>query len=417
MSNGSLRRAATVTVLVGLALSAGACGGGGGGGSDTVTVGFELPLSGNFSANGHNEQNGFELGLQDFGRTVNGHKIHVKYVDTHADPATALTDARSLVQTNHIDVFEGPLAANEIGAVTPFMGQQGIPVDDLSFCSSQQYTDYNKFANGMSSGWGCDQPALAGGEWAAKVKHWKHVVTVGQDFSFGWEVVGGFAAAFKDGGGVVDKYIWVPNNATDLSAYVSQIPKDVDAVYAEMSGALAVKFTKLYQSYGLKSKVPLLGITQVTDYSVLPSESEQAITGIYTDAQYCDGISSKANQKFVTEYKAKYHTYPGYYSDAGYVKAQILVSALKAVHGDASDHKALAKAMRAVQIQAPRGPVEISTATWSPIQSNYICQVKKVDGELRNVPIKTYPRMQPWGPLTKQAWLAHYKHDSSGRPG
>ncbi|MBO0828495.1 MAG: penicillin-binding protein activator, partial [Streptosporangiales bacterium] len=317
MSNRLRRRAITAAAVLTLGVAASACGGGGGGGSDSVSVGFELPLSGNFSANGHNEQNGFELGLHDFGRSVNGHKINVKYVDTHADPATALTDARNLIQTDHIDVFEGPLAANEIGAVTPFVGQQGVPVDDLSFCSSQQYTDYNKFGNGITSGWGCDQPALAGGEWAAKEKHWKHIVAVGQDFSFGWEVVGGFAAGFKQNGGTIDKYIWVPNNATDLSAYMSQIPKNTDAVYAEMSGALAVKFTKLYESYGLKSKVPLLGITQLTDYSVLPSESASAINGVYTDAQYCDGISTSANQKFTSEYKAKYHTYPGYYSDAG----------------------------------------------------------------------------------------------------
>src|SRR6516225_4818587 len=61
-----------------------ACGGGGGGGSSgnsaPVKVGYLVPLSGNFASNGKNEENGFELGLKDFGSTVNGHKIQVTYL-------------------------------------------------------------------------------------------------------------------------------------------------------------------------------------------------------------------------------------------------------------------------------------------------------------------------------------------------
>jgi hypothetical protein len=73
--------------------------------------------------------------------------------------------------------------------------------------------------------------------------------------------------------------------------------------------------------------------------------------------------------------------------------------------------------MRSTQIVAARGPVKLSgPPAYSPIQNVYICEVKSVNGELRNVPIKTYTNVQPWGPLAQQAWIDEYKHDSAGRP-
>ena len=76
------------------ALVVAACGGGGeSGNKDTspIKVGFLLPLTGTFASNGRNEQNGFNLGLKDFGDTVNGRKIQVSYLDTQADPNVALS--------------------------------------------------------------------------------------------------------------------------------------------------------------------------------------------------------------------------------------------------------------------------------------------------------------------------------------
>ncbi len=229
-------------------------------------------------------------------------------------------------------------------------------------------------------------------------------------------MAGGFKTAFESLGGTINRLIWVPLNATDVSSYVSQIPQDTDAVYAEMSGVFSVRFTDAYKSFGLTGKIPLVGITQLTDQSVLPQLNREAALGVITGAQYCDGIDTPENQEFVQAYKEKFNLYPGYYSDAGYVKAQIMIEALKSLDGDYSDPKAIAKALQSVNIQAPRGPVEISEKTNSPIQNVYMCEVQEVDGDLRNVPIKTYESVPPEGPLEYEEWEAHFRHDSAGRP-
>jgi branched-chain amino acid transport system substrate-binding protein len=387
-----------------------------GGKTGPIKVGYELPVTGNFAANGAQEKNGFELGLKEFGNTVNGREIQMTYADTHGDPATALTTARKLVQDGAV-VFEGPLVASEAAAVTPFLGQKKIPVDDLTLCSEIQLTTWPKQNNGMSSGWSCDQPSMMAAQWAYNDMHWRKISIIGQDFSFGWETTGGFAEVFKKLGGTVTNAVYVPLNATDLSSYVAQIPKDVDAVYTEMSGGFAVKFTAAYETFGLHKKIPLLGITQLTDQSVLPNESPTAVQGdVYTGAQYCDGIDTPENNKFVAAYRAAYNSVPGYYSEAGYVRAQILVAALKSLKGDTSDPTAVAKAMRSVNVTAPRGPLKISDKTFSPIQNSYICTVQKVEGVLRNVPLKTYTNVPPEGPLDYDTWLARFKHDGGARP-
>ncbi len=393
----------------------GGSSGSGGGNASPINVSFEVPLTGVFAANGQDETDGFNLGLDTFGRQVNGHPISARFVDTKGDPATALTSARKLVQDG-TSIFEGPLVSSESAATTPFLGQGKIPVDDLTLCSAIQLESWSQVGNGFSSGWSCDQPALMAAEYAYKDLGWRHVTLAGQDISFGWEVLGGFKAVFESLGGTIDQQIYVPANATDLSSYISQVPTTSNGVYAEMSGGFAIKWTNAYKSFGLQGKVPLMGITQLTDQSVLSQEDPTAVEGLLTSAQYCDGTDTPDNQKFADAYKGKFNKFPGYYSDAGYVKAQIVVAALKSLKADVSDKVAVAKALKAVNITAPRGPVQISDKTFSPIQNVYICKVQMVNGALRNVPIKTYEKVQPQGPLSFDAWEKHFRHDSAGRP-
>jgi branched-chain amino acid transport system substrate-binding protein len=255
-----------------------------------------------------------------------------------------------------------------------------------------------------------------GAVWAAKVKHWKRVAIVNRDLPLGWENGGGFAAVFKKLGGTVVSTTYVPNSTTDMSPYMAQISKNVDGVFVEMTGSLAVRFIKAYADFGFKGKIPLLGITQVTDYSALPAEDPVAVLGTYTTSTYCDGSPSKLNTIFVKRYQDAYGGYPSNASEVGFTKARILVNALKKLHGDASDHKKLIATMKATAIVAPRGPVHLNTKYWTPVQNIYICQVKRVNGDLRNVPIFTYHDVEPWGPLTEAQWLTHFKHDANGRP-
>lgn len=422
---GGVRPRFSVALLAGAVLLLAACGGSatpsggaspGGGSKSPVKVGYLVPLTGTAAANGQDEERGFNLGLKQFGNVVDGHPIDVTYLDTGSSPTVALSDARELVSQDHVQVMEGPLLANQIEVVAPYVMSNGIPEDDLFLASPTQMTDYSKYGLGFTSGWDGAQVSTVGAKWAYDAMHWRHVVVVGDDYAFGWELVGGFMSEFQHLGGTIDKSIWIPLDTVDVASYVSEIPKNTQAVYLELLGTQASNFFADYHAYGLQGHVPMLGSTTMTDQSVLPSVTPADGAGAYTVSQYCDDNPSPANQKFANAYHKAYGVYPAYYSEAGYTKAEILVTALKALHGDVTSGRALARAMKAVSISAPRGPVTISPVTFSPVQDTYICKVTDVGGSLRNIPVKTYSSMQPWGYLSKSDWLSGFTAESTSRP-
>jgi branched-chain amino acid transport system substrate-binding protein len=387
------------------------------GSSDTpVKVGYLVPLTGVFTSNGTSEMDGFKLGLKTFGSTVDGHPIQVTYLNGEGEPTVSLSDATQLVTRDHVQLVEGPLVSSSIAVVSPYVQGQGVVEDDLYLASPKQMQEYQESHLGFTSDWNGYQPTTEGALWAYQTMHWRHVTTVGLNISYGWQGVGGFEAEFKKLGGTIDKSIWVPSNAVEMSSYVSSIPSSTQAVFVVLSGAQAANFVNTYAQFGLKGKIPLMGITTLTDQAALPAEHASAALGVYTDAQYCDDLPSAANQAFANAYHAAYGQYPSYYSEAGYTKAQILVSALKALHGDVTSEAALAKAMQDVKVSAPRGPVSLSPVTFSPVENEYICKVEMVGGSLRNVPIVTYPNVQPWGALSQSAFETNFAQQSSGPP-
>lgn len=426
LGGGRARRGrswAARTALGACAILVAACGSSGGSGSSSgsshapVKVGYLLPLTGVFTKNGLSEQDGFKLGLKHFGTSVDGHPIQVTYDNDQGEPAVSLSDARQLVTADHVQAIEGPLLSSAIAVVAPYVLGQGIPEDDLYLASPQQAAAYTKYGTGFTSGWDGFAPSTEGGHWAYDTMHWRHVTTVGLGISFGWQGVAGFAAQFTKLGGKIDKEIWVPSNTVDMSSYVSAIPASTQAVFVVLSGSQAANFVNDYASFGLHKRIPLMGITTLTDQAALPAENTTAALGVYTDAQYCDGNPSAVNQAFANSYHAAYGVYPSYYSEAGYTKAQILVAALKSLHGVVSSEKALSAAMRAVHITAPRGPVSFDHSTWSPVQNEYICKVESVHGTLRNVPVLTFAAVPPWGTLTRAEWEPIFAKTAVSPPG
>lgn len=425
-AEGSGRTLALAAAALAAGLALAACGGSGssggsggtagsGGSHSAVQVGYLLPLTGVFTSNGTSEENGFKLGLKTFGSSVDGHPLNVTYLNTQGEPTVAQSDAVQLVTRDHVQVVEGPLVSSEIAVVAPYVLSQGIPEDDLYLASQKQQQDYTTHHMGFTSDWNGFQPTSEGAAWAFNTMHWRHVTTVGLNISFGWQGIGGFEAEFKKLGGTIDKSIWVPSNTVEMSSYVSAIPSSTQAVFVVLSGAQAANFVNTYAQFGLKGKVPLMGITTLTDQAALPAEHPAAALGVYTAAQYCDDLPSAVNQKFADDYDTAYGVYPSYYSEAGYTKAEILVKALQSLHGNVTSETALATAMQHVKITAPRGPVALSTAG-SPVENEYICKVEMAHGSMRNVPLVTYPNVPPWGALSQSVFETDLAKESSGPP-
>lgn len=396
------RLAAGLAVVVALA----ACGGSGSSGpaeTSPIKVGFILPTSGTFAANGQDEQDGWNLALKDLGGKMGGRKVETIFADDAGDPNQGLTDARQLVDTQGVELMVGPVVASVALAIRPYIAGTGVPTVSLSACPVELATT-QKAANLVMTGWTCDQPTLNFGRYVYEKLGYHHVTTVAMDYAFGWQVTGGFTATFKAAGGTIDKQIWAPISAADYSPYVSQIPRDTQAVFDLSAGAAAVRFTEAYKAFGLTGKIPLVGGGTMTDYSALRSEAPDTVLGAITVLQYADGIDTAENRHFVDEYHAATGKFPSYYAESAFATFKLFDAVLKKLNGSTKDRTAVVKGLKTTPFQAPRGPVTIDPTTNSPVQNIYIRRVEMVNGAPRNVVIDTIKASPPWGPLPKSQW-------------
>src|SRR5207302_670911 len=234
----------------------------------------------------------------------------------------------------------------------------------------------------VRTGWASSQPSHPFGEYAAKTLGYKRIVTIGIDYAFGWEVIGGFQKSSEENGGPIVQKLWAPLNTTDFAPYPSQIRRDADAVFALMVSISASRFPKQYQDAGLKAKLPLIGGGTTFDEFVLPSLGDEAIGGM-SPLIYSAALDTPINKKFVTEYRKKYGKVPSYFSATCYTSTRWINEAARAIGGDAESRDKFLEALRKDEIpDAPRGPVKLDSYG-NPVQNIYIRKVETTGGGTR----------------------------------
>ena len=368
-----------------------------------IKIGFLSPLSGAIAAAGKDMYSGCELYWQETGWRVAGRKLEVTLEDNEGLPATALTKLRKLVESDRVHVVAGVILSNVAYALVPYIEQQGIPTlypinsaDDLT----QRRRPRWLVRTGFSAG-GNMHPF---GEYAAKVLGYRKVVTIGLDYAFGWETVGGFHKAFEDNGGQVIQKLWVPLNVHDYGPYLAQVRKDADAVFVVALGRWTLLFAKQYAESGLKGRVPLIAGGTYNDEHVLPQLGDESL-GVVSAHHYSASLETPANQRFRAAFEKAYSRLPSFYSENCYTGARILGEAVRAIGGRVEDRPALVAALRQVKItDAPRGPVEMD-AYGNPTQNIYIRKVERVGGKLQNTVIHTYPAVSQFWKYDPEEFL------------
>ncbi len=356
-----------------------------------IRIGFIVPLSGANAQNGRDILNGFLMYLEEIGNRAGGRPIQLIVEDDEAIPAVGLTKARKLVERDKVHVMAGALLSSTGYALAPYIDSMRIPMvypvvsaDDLTQRRRSQWI--------VRTGWSGSQPNHAFGEYAYHTLKYRKVATIALDYAFGWESVGGFERTFEAEGGAIAQKLWCPVSVHDFAPYLAHISRDVDAVYALFLGRTSLQFMRQYEEYGLKGRVPLIGAGPLTDEHVLPSMGNEAL-GTVTVLHYSAALDTPANRKFVATYRARFKKVPSYYSESMYTGGKWLAAAIDAVHGNVEDRVALLDALRKAQpSDLPRGPVEMDDYG-NPIENVYVRKVERVNGELQNTVIETFPKV------------------------
>ena len=349
------------------------------GASAQTKVGVLLPYSGTYAALGNEITLGFNMALEEAGRTG---EFELVKEDTEAKPPVGLAKARKLVLEDEVDVIMGLVSSGVLGAVRDFVDGAEVPLivatagnDKATGEACSPYIPRVSFSNGQVS-----RPM---GEWLAE-QGVKTAYTLAPDYAAGHQMVDAFSQKFTEGGGEVVGGEFTPFGQTsDFGPYLTNAKSSgAEALFVFYAGGEAISFVKQYGSFDLKEDLPLYGSGFVTSPLYVAAEGDAAV-GVIASLHYVPTVDNELNTKFVETYKAAQEKAPSEFTIQGYDAAKALMAA---IDSGASDRASIAEALRGLTFDSPRGPVEIDAATNNIVQDVYIYEtVKEGDGLTQKV--------------------------------
>ncbi len=396
-----LRGSATALAFafVSMAALVGGCGSAPATGSSApkvIKIGFLAPETGNAAASGADMIHGWQMWWKQHGSTIDGYKVETTFYDTGSDPQQALTKARQAVQQDGMQMIVGPYLASSGLAVAPYLEQSQVPffmptvsADDLTQRTRSPYLI-------RTAGWTSSQTTHPAGTWAYD-QGYHTVVTIGSEYAFGYETVGGFAQTFTAKGGKVLKQLWTPLGTANFGPFLSQVRLlKPQAVFVEMVGADAPNFLKQWQSFGLAGNVKLIGNETLTDQSNIRTLPLKDVVGITTFAHYAEGRQNSATQQFDQQFSKAYKELPSYMAAACYTSAEWIAQAIGKTNGNVTKKVAFLNAVRSISFtDTPLGPMKLDQYG-NPIENVYIRTVEATPSQYSkvavawNVPTYTY---------------------------
>ena len=386
---------------------------------EPIKIGFLAALSSVAASSAQDMIDGHMLYWEQNNFEVAGRPVEVLVEDTAGDPDTALNKARLLVEQEEVDMLFGTLFANEGLAVAEYIEDTGTPTF-YATSSADDLTQRTPVANLLRpGGWASSAPHHVFGEWVAQNTDCESIYTIGSDYAFGHEVVGGFVNTFTDNGGTVQEQVWNPVAEADFSSYLTALlSAQPDCVFVLEVGAAAIRFVQAWNDFGLAGEIPIYFGEVPLDQSILRGiDPPEIAVGYMSVGHYVEGLDNPATQAFIEAYEERYGLIPSYYSVGQYTAAQWVAAAIESLNGDISDSAALIEAVKAIELEeTPLGPVRLDEFG-NPVQNMYIRRVElREDGRLWNVMVEEIPNVSQFYNYDVDAFLEQpvYSRDYQG---
>ena len=351
-----------------------------------MKIGLLTVKTGPLAAGGIHFEEGITAFLKDKNFTLSGRKIELIVADTGGNPAGAKTKAQEVVERDKVDIVLGPFAAFELLATVDYLAQAKMPT--LAFAGAEDVTQRKGNPYLTRTSYTSAQCLYPLADYVIREMKLKRAVTMGDDFAFGYEQVGGFQRVLEEQGGQVVKKLWSPLNTADYAPYVAQIP-ECEVLCEVLAGSNPLKFTK--QARGLGVKQPLVGGATVADDTIIGAHDESA-AGLINTNPYSLDRDSEANKRFIAAMKTHYgnDVRIGHYAACFFANGQIIEAALAKTGGKSDNAETLAKAVRSVSLaDTPRGPINFD-AYGNAVVDVYVRRAEKDGGKMVNKTIKTY---------------------------
>lgn len=364
---------------------------------EPVKIGVVAEFSGPFADYGGQILGGMKAYLKLHGKVFGGRKVELIIKDTTGPaPDVAKRAAQELVTRDNVAILAGfGLTPNAL-AVAPLATQAKKPMVVMNAASSI-LTTKSPYVVRVSHTLAQNAQPMA--IWAAR-NGIKRVFTLVSDYGPGLDAEAAFIKAFKEAGGEISGSLRTPLQNPDFAPSIQRV-KDArpEALFVFLPpGSQTIAFIKAYEERGLKQAgIRVVATGDLTDDGVLRAMGDGTI-GITTSFHYSAAHESPENKAFLKAYAETNggKLRPNFMACAGYDGMAAIAEALKKTQGSVDPEKLLA-ALKGMKLMSPRGPIMIDPETRDIVQTVYIRQVKKVNGELYNIEFEKFPDVKDPG--------------------
>jgi branched-chain amino acid transport system substrate-binding protein len=376
-------------------------------GQGAIRIGVLAPVTGPLATPGRDMVDGWKLFWEQSKHQAGGRKVEYVIADTTCNPDQALTQARRLVHQEKVHFLLGPLCGHEGPAVAQVSKETGVPLV-MDAAGADSVTKWDRTPTVVRTAVSASQIGHPFGEYMYKELGLRNATFIAQDYTWGQEVSLGMMRTFTEAGGKVARVIWNPIGTKDYGATIAAIPADTDGVIAVVVGADRVRLFEAWFSFGMDKKKKIYGGYWMQQ-DALPQFDDRAIGMIGNSLNYAAGIDTPENRAFTTAFAKAYKRLPSWFGESAYTAGLWTKAAIDSIKGKVEDREAFLKAMRSVQVKAPRGPLKLD-AYDNPVQNVYISRIQKIKhpvlGDvLTNVPVKTYPNVSQFWTYPPEEFL------------
>jgi branched-chain amino acid transport system substrate-binding protein len=358
--------------------------------AEPIRIGVLAPLSGAFAGIGEDNVLGVRLALEEVNYTIAGRPVELFIEDTQIEPDVAIEKARALVNRDNVHFIVGPLSGSTSLAVKEAAFEWPdvtiLPGGAANLITMGEIAP-NVYRNSFAGG----QPLYALAEWAI-ANGYDTIATIGEDYSFPWDQIGGFAYVYCQLGGRIAEAYWTPIGTADYSAIIADLnPDEIDAVLVAYGGTDAINFVQQFNDFGLVDQIDFLGGSSFADPTVL-SEVGELMEGTVSGSVYTNTLTTQEFLSFDGRFRAVEDRPSTLFAEHFYRATWWIIMATTAVDGNVEDVEAWRAALQETELDAPSGHIYFDEYH-NPVADMFLNRVVCEGGECLNEVFEVRPEV------------------------
>jgi len=335
---------------------------------DDVKIGLVTTLSGPAGVIGKHMKDAGDLALELLNGTIGGKPASIVYGDDQFRPDVGRQVAEEMLKRDRVDFMTGFIWSNVLlAAYQPIIKSGTILIG--ANAGPHELAGEMCAPNYFSASWQNDETPESMGAYMAS-QNMEDVYLIAPDYAAGKDMVAGFKRFFK---GKVAAEVYTKPGQSDYQVEISQIrAANPKALFIFLPGGMGIQFVKQYAQSGLRGQIPLYSAFTV-DETTLPAIGDAA-AGNYEVSFWSPDLDNAPNKAFVTAFRAKYHYMPSYYAAQTFDAINMIDDAVKAVHGNLADKKAMIARLAQADFPSVRGHFSYNTNHF-PIENFYLLKI------------------------------------------